>query len=64
MASPASDALHVYLGFDTSVERSLVIGIFLLAFAIGPLISGPISETIGRRLVVLVCNAMYVILSV
>lgn len=60
MASPASDALHVYLGFDTSVERSLVIGIFLLAFAISPLISGPISETVGRRLVVLVCNAMYV----
>lgn len=60
MASPASEALQKSLHFSKKVENDLVIGIFMLAFVFGPLSSAPISENVGRRKIVLVCNLLYV----
>lgn len=63
MVSSASNIIGEELHFKNSVEQNLMIAIFLLAFVFGPLVAAPISETVGRRLVVLVCNVLYVFLS-
>lgn len=60
MASPAVRIIRQDLHFTTTSESQLIIAIFVLALVFGPLFSAPISETIGRRKIVLFCNPVYV----
>ncbi|WFD30717.1 hypothetical protein MSPP1_001741 [Malassezia sp. CBS 17886] len=60
MISPAQLVIAERLHFTNTVETSLLIGIFMLAFTFGPPIAAPVSETIGRRKVVLICNIGFV----
>ena len=60
MVSPASQAIARYLKTPNETEQVLLVSIFVLAYMFGPLFSSPISESYGRRPVLLVCNAMFV----
>lgn len=49
--APAVSEIARDLNIDSSVERSMVVSIFVLAWAICPLFTAPFSELWGRRLV-------------
>lgn len=50
---------------ETSVTlAAFVVSVFLLGFAVGPLIISPLSEIYGRRPVYIVCNVGFIIFTV
>lgn len=57
---------QVMLEFETSsnVVASLVVSIYILGWALGPLVFAPFSETRGRLVVYTWCNALYVVFTV
>ncbi len=59
MVAPALTTIGSEFGITESVELSLVLSIFLLAYAIGPLILGPLSEIYGRTIVLQLANLLY-----
>lgn len=60
MVSPAAEAIGQDLGVDTKLEQNLLVGLYMLAFFVGPLFSAPMSEALGRRLVVLTCSIVFI----
>ncbi|GAA5937278.1 MFS transporter [Sporobolomyces koalae] len=59
--SPAAPQVAQALGITSQVELSMVTSIFVLAFAIGPLLLAPASELYGRVRVIQCANLVYVI---
>lgn len=51
-------------GVTSKVLAGLVVSIYILGFAIGPLIIAPMSELYGRFMVYNVCNVLFVILTI
>lgn len=56
MVAPALPAMAYELHITNSVEQSLVLSIFVLAYAVGPLFLGPLSEIYGRVIVLQLAN--------
>jgi MFS family permease len=59
MVAPALPAMARELNITNSVEQSLMLSIFVLAYAIGPLFLGPLSEISGRVIVLQLANLFY-----
>ncbi|KAB8205446.1 major facilitator superfamily domain-containing protein [Aspergillus parasiticus] len=59
MVAPALANMATDLGIRNAVVSQLTLTIFMLAYAIGPLLLGPLSETIGRSPVLLASNVFY-----
>ena len=51
-------------GVTSNILSALVVSIYLLGFALGPLIIAPASEMYGRFMIYNVCNAFFVIFTV
>ena len=63
MMLPALGHLSHDLGVTSANQRQLVIGVFLIGSGLGSLFPGPLADRFGRRRVLLVCLALYVLLS-
>lgn len=61
MISPALPAIGRDLNITNSSELALTLSIFVLAYAIGPLFLAPISEILGRAIVLQLANGVYII---
>jgi len=61
MIVPCLDPMAQDLGVMNQVEKIMMLSIFMLAFAIGPLIFGPLSEIYGRIRVLQATNVLYLI---
>lgn len=59
MISPALPFISAEFGITNEVEASLTLSIFVLAYAIGPLFLGPLSEIYGRVIVLQLSNLFY-----
>ncbi len=59
MIAPALPDIGHDLGISNTVELYLTMSIFLLAYAIGPLFMGPLSEVYGRVIVLQLSNLLY-----
>ncbi|KAL5391076.1 hypothetical protein DPSP01_001566 [Paraphaeosphaeria sporulosa] len=59
MISPALGSISRDFHITEEVEAQLTLSIFVLAYAIGPLFLGPMSELYGRVVVLQVANAFY-----
>ncbi|KAI0964038.1 hypothetical protein AcW1_000955 [Taiwanofungus camphoratus] len=59
MVAPAAFQIAEEFHITSSVEISLTISVFVLAYAIGPLFLGPLSEIYGRVIVLQLSNAWY-----
>jgi multidrug resistance protein len=59
MVAPALGAISREFNITNEVEQSLVLSIFVLAYAIGPLFLGPLSEMFGRVIVLQLANLVY-----
>ncbi|KAH7074271.1 MFS multidrug transporter-like protein [Paraphoma chrysanthemicola] len=59
MISPALTSISRDFGITKEVEAQLTLSIFVLAYAIGPLFLGPLSEIYGRVIVLQLSNLFY-----
>ncbi|PYI06810.1 MFS general substrate transporter [Aspergillus sclerotiicarbonarius CBS 121057] len=59
MIAPALDAISTAFHIHSEVETSLALSIFVLAYAVGPLFMGPLSELYGRVPVLQLANLLY-----
>ncbi|KAK5136161.1 hypothetical protein LTR08_003998 [Meristemomyces frigidus] len=59
MIAPALSQLKIDLNVSSSLEMQLALSAFILAFAVGPLFLGPMSELFGRRIVLQLSNLFY-----
>lgn len=59
MVAPALGAISREFNITNEVEKSLTLSIFVLAYAIGPLFLGPLSEMYGRTIVIQTANLLY-----
>ncbi|KAI9824357.1 MAG: hypothetical protein M1826_007379 [Phylliscum demangeonii] len=61
MVAPALSAIAAEFGIQNQVEMQLTLSIFVLAYAIGPLVLGPLSEVYGRARVLQAANLFYLV---
>ncbi|KAK1972477.1 MFS general substrate transporter [Colletotrichum sublineola] len=59
MVAPALETIGSEFNITSSFEQALVLSIFVLAYAIGPLAWGPLSELYGRVIVLQLTNILY-----
>lgn len=59
MVAPALIAISRDLHITSSIEQTLALSIFVLAYAIGPLFLGPLSEMYGRVVTLQLANLVY-----
>ena len=59
MVAPALPIMARELNITNSVEQSLILSIFVLAYAVGPLFLGPLSEISGRVIILQLANLFY-----
>src|ERR1700716_3474733 len=59
MVAPALTSIASEFNISNEVELSLTLSIFVLAYAVGPLFLGPLSEMYGRVIVLQLANAFY-----
>ncbi|KAK5023609.1 hypothetical protein LTS07_009117 [Exophiala sideris] len=59
MVAPALLKIGQDLGINSDIERSLTLSIFVLAYAVGPLFLGPLSEIYGRVIVLQLSNLFF-----
>lgn len=64
MVAPALPTIAQEFGIHNEVESQLVLSIFLLAYAIGPLLLGPLSEIYGRTIVLQLANLFYLVFNI
>lgn len=61
MVAPAIQAIANDLKITNEVESQMVLSVFVLAYAVGPLFLGPLSEVYGRVPVLQIANLVYLI---
>lgn len=59
MVAPALGTIGHDLKIPQAFEQSLVISAFVLAYALGPFLAGPLSEMYGRRRILQLFNLLY-----
>ncbi|KAH7397700.1 major facilitator superfamily domain-containing protein [Cadophora sp. MPI-SDFR-AT-0126] len=61
MIAPSLDTIAEDFNISKDAEKALVMTIFLLAYAIGPFLIGPLSETFGRVVVLQSANLVFLL---
>lgn len=64
MVAPALDALAADLHISSTILLQLTMSIFILAYAVGPLILGPLSEVFGRTVVLQLANLFFLVFNI
>jgi MFS family permease len=59
MIAPAVNAIAAEFNITNDIEKSLTLSIFVLAYAVGPLLLGPLSELYGRVIILQFANLFY-----
>lgn len=49
---------------DSDIIAGLVVSVYILGYAVGPLLISPASEIVGRKPVYMVCNVMFLIFTI
>ncbi|KAJ5595433.1 uncharacterized protein N7459_001641 [Penicillium hispanicum] len=63
LVAPALENIANDFNITDQVVSELTLSIFVLAYALGPLVIGPLSEIYGRKMVLQVTNLFYIILN-
>ncbi|OQD73704.1 hypothetical protein PENDEC_c014G02379 [Penicillium decumbens] len=64
MVAPALSSIATELHITSEVLSQLTLSIFVLAYAVGPLILGPLSEIYGRVIVLQLSNLFYLVFNI
>lgn len=60
MFASSASQLVAEFHITNSIIAAMTVSIYVLGFAIGPLILAPLSECYGRQIVCLICNFVYI----
>jgi MFS family permease len=63
MVAPSLSSIAYDFGIESPIEQVLVMSVFLLAYAIGPFVLGPLSEIYGRVVVLQSANMLFLVLN-
>lgn len=63
MLAPGVPELMVEFGSSSTLLASFVVSVYVLGFAVGPLVLAPGSELVGRKLVYDICNVGFTVFS-
>ncbi|GAB7359247.1 hypothetical protein MBLNU230_g5904t1 [Neophaeotheca triangularis] len=61
MVAPALSTIAQEFNTSSELESSMVLSIFILAYTVGPLLFGPLSELCGRTMVLQGANAFFLV---
>ncbi|RDW59035.1 hypothetical protein BP5796_11959 [Coleophoma crateriformis] len=61
IVAPAFNAIGTEFHISSQLELSLMLSIFILAYAVGPLFLGPLSEIYGRVIVLQLSNLVFLV---
>lgn len=61
MVAPALVNISQEFGIKSDIEQTLVLSVFILAYAVGPLFLGPLSELFGRVMVLQIANGFFIV---
>ncbi|KAK3117020.1 hypothetical protein LTR53_002041 [Teratosphaeriaceae sp. CCFEE 6253] len=61
MVAPALPAMNADLGVTNQIISQMLLSIFILAYAVGPLVLGPLSEVYGRVVVLQLANLFFLV---
>lgn len=64
MVAPALSTIAKEFGVTNEVESQLILSVFVLAYAFGPLFLGPLSEIYGRVPVLQLGNLVYLVFNI
>lgn len=64
MVAPALASIATEFGIENEIESQLTLSIFILAYAFGPLLLGPLSEIYGRVIVLQLSNLFYLVFNI
>ncbi|CRG86171.1 Alpha-galactosidase [Talaromyces islandicus] len=64
MLAPALPSIAKDLNIHNEIELEMTLSIFVLAYAIGPLFFGPLSEIYGRAIVLQLANVIYLVFNI
>ncbi|CEL01853.1 Putative MFS multidrug transporter [Aspergillus calidoustus] len=64
MVAPALTSLARDLHITDAVESQLTLSVFVLAYAVGPLFLGPLSEIYGRVIILQLANLFYLVFNI
>ncbi|KAL4931700.1 MFS transporter [Aspergillus undulatus] len=64
MVAPSTSQLMDEFNFTSDILGAFVVSVYLLGYAIGPLILAPLSELYGRMPIYHVCNILYLVWTV
>lgn len=64
MVAPTLQAIATEFNITSEIEIALTLSIFVLAYAIGPLFLGPMSEIYGRVPILQLANLFYLVFNV
>lgn len=64
MIAPALPLISEQFHVTSTVLQSLMLSVFVLAYAVGPLFLAPLSEMFGRRIVLQISNAFFIAFTV
>ena len=62
--APALTSIAKEFNITNEVESQLVLSVFVLAYAVGPLFLGPLSEIYGRVPVLQLANLIYLVFNI
>jgi MFS family permease len=60
MFAPGAVELVRQFGITSSVLAAFTVSIYLVGFALGPLVIAPLSEIYGRLMIIQICNLIFV----
>ena len=64
MVAPALTSLALDLHITDQVVSELCLSVFILAYAVGPLFLGPLSEIYGRVIVLQLANLFFLVFNI
>lgn len=64
MVAPALESIAVEFKITDDVLLEMTLSTFVLAYAVGPLFLGPLSEIYGRKIILQLTNLFYIIFNV
>lgn len=64
MVAPALPSLAADFGVTDEVVSQLMLSVFILAYGVGPLFLGPLSEIYGRTIVLQLSNMFFLVFNI
>ena len=64
MVSPSVDVIAREFGITSAITKEMILSIYVLAWGLGPLLLGPLSEMYGRVRILQLGNLVYLIFNI